>query len=657
MLRKTKVPNYSPGKDIQVKYDNFAGGLNTLFKPTELRPTELAQADNLMLIGQGTPTGRWGSQIFNLAGTDGRVRLIDAYYNSLTSTNKLIALTDTGLLTYKNGASYGVITGASFFSGSNLQSTQLGNYTYIASASQSFVRFDGNNLIPYVGLSVPTNVSVSQLSAASGFQTYSWLVTATSLTGETVASISKSLSSLPLDLSQTSIKVSWNMVSIAGATVTGYNLYRGFLGDETYIASVGQSLTPEYVDNGTPQSDTIFPPYTDTTTGIKAKYILKFDDRIILAGITGDPSRIYISARYPYHDRFTAIDGGGYALISPNDGDDITGLGIAGNQAMSTSGSFPPASAILVFKNNSVHRVVLGTVTLGNFSILDPQTQLLTASNGCSSADTVVPVENDTFYFGRKGLYSVGQEPNFLNQIRTNELSARIRPYVRNLSDTDFKEACAGYLDNKFLLSFPTKKETIVYDRERAAFMGPWKTPFGITKWFKYYDTDGSEKWLAGTNSGPYIKEFSTSYNTDSGTAISKILRTKKENMGDWSIMKILKQFYVLFRNVTGDVSINLRIEDRTGNTVTTKTFSISSQLGSGGWGNDQYGDQEYGQTDATVSLTGEELVRYANIFKNCRVVQCEVISTAANSQFEFLGLRMTAQPLGDSSLPASTRV
>lgn len=657
MIRKRNVPNYRPVKDIQVEYDNFAGGLNTLFKPTELRPNELAQADNLMLIGQGTPTGRWGSAVFNLAGSTGRVRLLDAYYNSLTSTNLLISLTDNGLLTKKSGASYAILTGASFLSGSNLQSVQLGNNTYIASASQNFVRFDGTNLLPYVGLSVPTNVSLAQLSAASGFNTYSWLITATSLTGETLASTSKSLSSLPLDLTQTSIRVSWNMVSVAGATVTGYNIYRGFAGDETYIASLGQSLTPQYIDTGTPQSNTIFPPNSDTTSGIRAKYILKFDDRLILAGIIGEPSKIYVSARYPYHDRFTAIDGGGYVLISPNDGDDVTGLGIAGNQAMSTGGSLPPASAILVFKNNSVHRVVLSTITLGNFSILDPQSQLLTASNGASSADTIVPVENDTFYFGRKGLYSVGQEPNFLNQIRTNELSARIRPYVRNLSDTDFKEAAAGYLDNKYLLSFPTKKETMIYDRERAAFMGPWKTPFGITKWFKYYDTDGTEKWLAGTDTGPYNYEFSTAYKTDGGTAISKILRTKKEDFGQWSVMKVLKLFYVLLRNVSGSLEINLRIEDRTGNTITTKSFSITSDLGSGGWGGDQYGDAQWGDTQASVTLTGDELVRFSQIYKNCRVMQVEVLSSGAQSQFEFLGLRATAQSLGDQSLPASTKV
>lgn len=656
-LNSRNVAQFKPQKDIEVKWEDFSGGWNSIFKPTELKDNELAQADNTMLIGKGTPTGRWGSEIYNLAGEAGKIRLLDAYYNSLTSVNYLLSVTDQGYLTKKSGASYSILTGASFASGNSYFFTQLGGYGYINGPSTNFIKFDGTNLVPYIGLSAPTNVSLAQLSAASGFQSYSWIITATSPTGETLGSTFKTLASLPLDLTETAIRVSWNMVSLANASTVGYNIYRGFPGDETYIASVGQSATPQYVDLGTAQSNTIFPPTADTTTGPKARYRLKFDDRIILAGIDGEPSKVLISGRYPYHDRFTAIDGGGYVLVSPNDGDDITGLGIAGNQGMVTGGSSLPRSGILVFKNNSVHRVVLDTVTLGNFSILDPQAQLLTGSNGCSSADTIQAVENDTFYFGRKGLYTVGQEPNFLNQIRTNELSARIRSYVQNLSDNDFKMACAGYMDNKYLLSFPALKETIIYDRERGAFMGPWKTPWGITKWLKYQDEGGNEKWLAGTDTGPYIRDFSSGYVSDSGTAIAKTLRSKKEDMGDWSIFKVLKLFYVLFRNVRGDVTINLRIEDRSGNTVTTKSFNVSSQLGSGGWGADQWGSQPYGQTDATVTLTGDELVRYANIYKNCRVVQVEVISTTANTNFEWLGVRMTAQGLGDQSLPASVKV
>lgn len=643
-----RIQPFTPSKDLELNWDGFNGGLNTYFKPTELKQNELSQADNLMLTGRGAPTGRWGSALYNKAGEAGRVRLLDAYYNSLTSVNYLLSITDSGYLTKKSGASYSIITGASFASGSNYQSVQLSNNTYFASATLPFVKFDGTNLIPYVGLGTPTNVSVAQLSAASGFTTWSWRVTATSNTGETLGSVFKVLASMPLDLTTTSIRVTWNTVSAASGVLTGYNIYRGFPGDETWLASGSPSDTA-YIDTGIAPSDTIFPPNSDTTTGPRAKYIIKFEDRIILAGFADDPSKVMISARYPYNDRFTALDGGGYAYASPNDGDYITGLGIQNLQTVSP--------LVIIYKKNSTYVMSLETITLGNYSILDPHIHTLTSSNGSANGDTVVQVENDVYSFSTKGLYSTGQEPQFLNQIRTNEISSRIRPYVQNLSDTDFQEANAAYIDYKYILSFPSRRETMIYDRQRLAFMGPWKTPWGITKWFRYFDPSGVEKWVAGTDNAGNVYDFSPSYLSDAGTAIAKNLRTKKEDFGNWSIMKILKYFYFQFRNVKGSVTISLRIEERSGNTVTTKTATITSALGDGGWGSDQWGAISWGQSDATVVLSGDELVRFALIYKTMRVLQVEVTSSGANTNWEFLGVRATAQGLGPSSLPSSLKV
>lgn len=659
-----QIKAFKAQPDIQVNWESFKGGWNNIFKPTELEGDELAEATNSMLVGEGTPTGRWGSQKFHLAGGAGRVRLLEPYVvsgraASQASTNLLLSITDDGFLTKRSGASYEMITGASFASGHQYQGVQLGNNTYIASASLPFVRFDGANLIPYLQVGAPTNVSIANMSSASGTTTYSWLVTAITAAGETGAfengvAVAKSLATLPLDLSLTAMKITWGKVSAATGVIKGYNVYRGFPGDETFIGSTGEDDT-EFIDTGAVPSQTQVAPDNNLTGGLRAKYILKFDDRIVLAGIQDDPSRVYISGRWPDNDRFDALGGGASLPVSPDDGDEITGLGIAGNQGMSSGGSAPPASAILVFKKNSTHRVVLGTAQIGNFVILDPQAQLL-ATNGCSSADTVQAVENDTFYFGTKGLYTVGQEPNFLNQIRTNELSARIRPYIQNLAPADFDNAVAGYIDNKYLLSFPDKKETIIYDRERAAFMGPWKTPYGITKWLKYFDTDGTEKYLAGGDDS-FTHEFSSSYLNDDGTAFTKKIRTRKEDMKEWNTMKVIKQFYALFRNVRGTVTIDIRIEDRNGNTVTQKSFDISSSLGEGGWGGDQWGTQQWGESEATVSLTGDELVRWTQLFKQARVLQVEVTADGANDNFEFLGVRFTAQSLGASSLPSSTRV
>lgn len=649
MRLNTKIPAYRPSKDLEIDYQDFGGGWNNIFRPTELKPNELAQADNLLLTGKGIPTGRWGSENYFTAGS-GNVRLINSYEVPTTGVSDLLALTDDGYLVEKSGASYAVITGASFPSGYNAQSEQLGGYLYVAHPERPLARYDGTDLISYTTLPTPSGIAVSMLSGASGTTTWSWRVTALSAVGETVGSTAITLSNLEIDLDDCLFRVAWSTISAASGVLKGYTVYRGLPGNETYIGTAGVNET-SFMDYGTAQSDLMFPPNADTTGGPKAKHILKFDDRLVLAGIENDPTLVLISGRYPYQDRFNWADGGGYIRINPDGGDSITGLGISGSQ---TQGGTTPAS-VLVFMENSVHQLVLKSLSVGNYLLLDPQSQIL-APTGCSSADTVIAVDNNTFYFGRNGLFTIGSEASYLNQIRTREISARIRPYIRGLAKTDFENATAGYIDYKYLLSFPAKKETIVYDFERACFMGPWKTPWGITKWKKYIDTDGNEQWLAGTDTG-IVKKFSASLLSDSGTAIQKLLKTKKEDFKDWSVMKVIKTLYVLFRSVTGSVTINISLEERNGTVITTKSFDITGSAGVAGWGADMWGNAQWGDTVDSVSIASEDIIRWTQLYKTARVMQIEVISTGATSNWEFLGVKASAQPMSEGSLSSSSRV
>jgi hypothetical protein len=596
-----------------------------------------------------TPT-----QVYSLySSTDiGSVRLVDSYVDINAGTNLLLSLTDNGYVTRKSGVSSIIISGASCASGASANSVQLGGNTYIATSTNPLIKFNGTILSSPPTLPSPSSVAVTKLSGATGTVTYGWRISAMEVGGgETLGSTAISLSGLPLDLTESAERVTWAAVSAASGVLSGYSVYRGILGDETFVATVGNTVLT-YDDVGSPQSDTIFPPNANQTGGINAKYILRFDDRVVLAGISGDPTLLMISARYPYQDRFNWADGGGYIRINPDGGDEITGLGIAGSQAQ---GGTIPAS-ILVFMKNITHQVVLKNVTLGNYLVLDPQAQAL-APTGCSSHKTIVQVDNNIFYFGRQGLFTIGTEASFLNQLRTREISARIRTYIQGLSEADFNSACATYINYKYLLSFPLKRETIVYDFERACFMGPWKTPWGITCWYKYFDGDGKEVWVAGTDTG-IIKEFTSSLTSDSGIPIAKLLKTKKEDFGNWSVMKIIKTLYVLFRNVKGTVSVNVRIEDRSGSTVSiVKSFDITGSLGNSGWGTELWGGRPWGNTISTVLLSSEEIIRWTQLFKTARTLQIEVTSTGATDNWEFLGIRSNAQPMSEGSLAGSTRV
>jgi hypothetical protein len=166
--------------------------------------------------------------------------------------------------------------------------------------------------------------------------------------------------------------------------------------------------------------------------------------------------------------------------------------------------------------------------------------------------------------------------------IRTNEISAKMRPYLDLLNDTYYTTACAMYVDKKYILSFPRRKECIVYDRERGAWTGPWRMPFGISRMIKHTDGTGTERWVLGSANDNNVYTFEPSQNTDNGTAIQKTLRTNKEVFGEWSLLKIVNLFYALFRSVKGQVNVNILAELRNGTTTSIKSFTIEGSAVSG---------------------------------------------------------------------------
>lgn len=649
-ILNTRQPNYQPQPRYQSTYDGFAGGLNLYYTPTEIKKTELAQADNLMLIGEGVVTGRWGSRTYFSTGST-TIRMIEKYENIQTTANELLVVTDTGFLRKKSGTSTTVITGASFASGSITNSTQIGNYQYIVSENTNLCRYDGTNISVYTGISKPSLTAVTFVSGATGTAVWSYRVTAFSQTGETLPSTAVTLANMSFDRANFIANLTWTQPSTASINLIGFGVYAGLPGDETLIATVGPTVTT-FRDEGNPQSST-FTPTADTTSGVKAKFIKRFDDRLVIAGIPTDPTMVMISGKYPYQDRFNWQNGGGYIRIAPDSGDEITGievLGQSGLGGLSTNG-------VLVFMKNSVYFVTLSYVSIGNYSILNPQVQIVSPV-GATSFRSIVNIQNNTFYFGRQGLQTVGAERSYLSQIRTAEVSARIRPYVQGVTAVDLPVVASGYMDYKYLMSFPSTKDTMIYDYERACFMGPWKTPFGITQWLDYVDDTGKKYYLAGCDDG-IVREFSATYQSDSGTAIVKTLKTKKDDFGNWSVLKTLELLNILFRNVSGTINVSIIYEGRDGVLrQAVKSFSLVGSLGGTGWGTDLWGSHNWGTSNTNVvTPQPQDIIRWSSLYKTGRNVQFQISQVDAETNFEVVDIKISATLQPEGSLSSQLRI
>ena len=218
------VSNYKPGRPVVADWDNFRKGLNVLLNEVEIGDDELAQADNIVLVGKGAPTKRWGYADYFLAHTTGSVRALGGYYKA-DGTNQLVSITDAGILTIKSSASYAAKSGASWASGYNQEMVQLNDYMYIVSQTREMVRYNGTSLEGFPTISIPGSVLATQISGATGNNTYGYRVSARTAVGETLASTTVSLTTQPQDLVDGAIKISWTAVSAASGVLKAYNIY------------------------------------------------------------------------------------------------------------------------------------------------------------------------------------------------------------------------------------------------------------------------------------------------------------------------------------------------------------------------------------------------------------------------------------------------
>jgi hypothetical protein len=281
---------------------------------------------------------------------------------------------------------------------------------------------------------------------------------------------------------------------------------------------------------------------------------------------------------------------------------------------------------------------------------------LITASHGCISHKTIVPVENDVFFLSRNGVYALGYEPNILNVLRTTEISARVRPFFDNLSIANKQAACAAYYDSKYIISFPGKDKSLMYDRERLAWMGPWS--LDANSLHVYYDSSSNAVLVYGSDSEPKVYNFDSGYSDDDGTVIATHLRTKKEDFGDWFQFKNIKNISTQFRNVSGTINADIRLQNRKGQVTTAKSFSITTATSNAGWGADQWAVPLWGDSEEHGAATDiNEIYRYARLNKAARNIQLSIKTENTSDNYELLSARILGKPLGEGFTPSTEKV
>lgn len=640
-------PDYRPGKELAFNWDTFRGGLNTLLRENEISKNELSQAENIILKGKGIPTKRWGTAVYHQAGNaTGSVRGLKGLYYA-NGNVELLGLTDDGYLTVKSGASYSTLTGASWASGNDVYMAQLENSMYIVNGQRELVRYSTPTLTGFPTIGLPVVTGATNISNATGSTVKGYRVSAVSQVGETLASGTFELPSQPETIGDPAggtIRLFITPPSTASGVLQGMNIYGRNTGSERYLGFLSGNATVFNDDGSSIPRDFTFPPTADSTGGPIAKYVKRFQDRLVFAGLAGEPTKLLISGKAPYQERFDVSFGGNFIEIEPDAGDDIRQVEIFNDR-------------IIVFKEKSIWQVTLSTEQIGNFFVTTPNAKLITASHGCIAPRSVVAVENDIFFLSRKGVNTLGYESGFaFDTLRSNELSVKVRNFFENLTTAQKETAAAVYFNFKYLITFPGLGKTMVFDRERNAWTGPWTNDARLYEVF--YDASNDEHLLYGNDTTAFVDEYSTSFMTDKGSAIETILRTRLEDFGDWSLFKNIKDIFFEFTNINGSADIDIRLEKRSGSVVSAQNLTVTPNTGNSGFGADIWATALWGDSNEVGGGADTlQTIRWRRLHDAARTMSITISTSDADSNYELLGIRGNAYPMGTAFRPNSWKI
>lgn len=622
---------------LQSRQESWIRGLNTLVSATQIKNNEVSEMVDCELIEDGKIKCPRKGQAYYGATSGSRVTGLFSYYNS-DGTKTLLRTTATGLYKYVDSTTWTLITGKTYTTGLRTNGAMAYDRMYLCNGTDDLTYYNGTDITTFTAIAAPGAPTATRTGGGAGTYTFSYKVTAVTAVGETTASTAGTTTQNQAELSSTVyITVTWTAVTSA----IGYNVYGNKDGQwflMKYVEGNG-SGTGGYKDDGT---DTPFemavPPEENTTGGPIGSIIEVYKDSLFIAGISGNPSRMYYSRGGDLVNNFSSDENGsgGFIDVSKNDGQSITGLKVFKDN-------------VLVFKDDSIYQFSFTSAGL-------PQINQVNPSVGCIAPRSIVAVENDIFFLSRRGLFTIGNEAGFaFDVLRTNELSARVRSVMQGIDPAYIQNATAVYTTdsdkNLYILSYTpsgstTNTSAIVYDRERLGFY-KW-TNINANCWVKYIGTDGIVHYLYGDDSSGYVKEILTGTD-DFGSAIKGYFYLKGDSFAPKSSIdryKNLKNIDIVLRTPSGSISLTV-VKDGVETAFTAPISSIQPSINFGHYVFNRFLFVDaYGTGVSGADQLLLRTLKNVNI-QNGKTFQLRFDNNSVSS-FVLLSAGMTAKPKSD---------
>lgn len=612
---------------------DFRGGVNRVLEEARIGMNEAKEATNLMQVQDGLWKTRWGSGYYGAS----HESTIDGAAEYLTSagTTELITVSNGKVWKSTNGAAISEVAGATFTAGIQCYFIQISNFLYIVNGTDALARYNGTTLATYTAMSAPTGLAGARTGLSSGIYNMYAQVTAINTIGETVGSTEASLvggMNRPRDQWTASDSVTWTWNAVASAT--GYQLY---VSDNTgYETLLDTTTASAYVDDGTKNINPyVEPPLSNTTAAPKFKSMEISGNRIWATNDANNPYTVYFSGTGQFIGNFSDFYGGGW--INLEKGGRERPKKVIHYQTGTGTGRATVLCSTPEGKG-AVWQIEITSATVGTDTFAVPSAVKVVGSSGTDSQLSVVADNNNIWFLNRRGIFTLGPEKNYYGILRTNELSSRIRPYIRGLIGSQIDKVAAYYYDAKVFFSVPTSSSgnnrMIYYDTERLNWVVDWS--IGAKQFLEYTDTSGVTHFLYVPLTGTKLIELSEDIQGDLGVAFNTTYTS-----GRWALRKLWKDFlklkkvYIKLGNPRGAINFEVLGSGKSGGFTSIGTATITNLYSYTGMGMDQMGAVLMGSTLGTPSTFSDTAdPRYIKINKKLKDIQLRLTTNSMDADY-----------------------
>jgi len=267
----------------------------------------------------------------------------------------------------------------------------------------------------------------------------------------------------------------------------------------------------------------------------KGKYVAEWQDRIYIAGVSGNLDRLYFSST-PTAGVINWTDAE-YIDIEPEDG------------AGAITGLAKVPGYILILKERSLKRWD------GNSTYPESLIEI-----GTPSQEAIVQTKQSIFYFNKRGIYeTTGGYPRKISRKIQDIIDAIPSTYYSSVSGWGDGEN-VYYSIGDITLNDLTFTNVVVSYNINSQIWTMFTFPNEFLCWHHYIDSNGDEIIVAGTDDGQVFKVLNGT--TDGGSAIKWLLQYNTQEFGSRGRITDISKIVAYSKNVRNG-TLSIRAENK----------------------------------------------------------------------------------------------